>query len=206
MLDKKKILLLVLVFSLPFAYVCASDTPCYHKDFSAEVQTAAFFPLGSPLRHIYGSALPLFTLAGNWWFHKPWGVWMDISYAFGNGHAIGYEGPSSHLNFIPLTAGIKYVHRVREATHFYIGFGPAYSFLVTTDRSEYVHRHTSTSNFGLTIKTGFMHYFNNRWFFQGFFNYMYQKMYFQQTDSPYVYRYKADLSSLQLGIGVGARF
>lgn len=207
-------LLLVLMFTLPFSYARASsdNVSCcnhdtYYNGFSIEAQTAAFFPLSSTIRHIYGSALPMFTLAVNWWFQKSWAVWLDSSYVFGNGHATGFVHESTHLSFVPITAGLKYFYRICNATDLYAGFGPSYSFLYTVDRSQYVHRHTSANSFGFTVKTGVIYYFKDWWFVQGFFNYMYQKMHFHRTESdPFVVRRTANLSSLQLGAGAGLKF
>lgn len=191
----------------------ASDpTPANHPEkrypqFSVEAEAGAFFPLDSNMRHIYGTALPIFTLAGNWWFHKSWDLWLDVSYVFGNGHATGVGDESTHLSYIPLSIGIKYFYPVTKSTDIYVGVGPSYGFMHTVDRSEHVHRKTSANNFGATAKSGVIYSFNKRWYLQGFFNYMYQKMYFHQTESePFVYRYSANLSSLQLGGGVGLKF
>jgi outer membrane protein len=209
--------ILKLLFPLAFSLPClqamnnSNHVPTSHDKktdhaFSIEAQAAAFFPLGSTLRRIYGSALPLFTLAETWRFHKYWAGWIDVSYVFGNGHSVGNDHKSTHLNFIPITAGIKYCYQIGKSD-LYIGIGPCYSFVNTVDRYPYVHRNNSANNFGATIKTGFIYNFKDRWFFQSFFNYMYQKMYFHQTESdPFVYRYSANLSSLQLGGGFGFKF
>ena len=186
------------------ALCCDDEIDCA---FSTDIEAAAFFPLGSTMRRIYGTALPQFTAAENWRFHRHWAAWLDVSYVFGNGHSIGETHASTHLNLVPISAGIKYVHRVSDCTDFYVGLGPCYSFLDTTDHSSHVRKHTSASNFGAVAKSGFVYHLNSRWFVQGFFNYMYQKVYFHQTDSsPFVYRYNANLSSLQLGGGIGINY
>ncbi len=205
----------VLALSLPLVQAwsssdsapCSCNTTTVRDPFSIEAQAAAFFPLGSTMRRVYGTALPLFTLEGNWRFHKSWDIWLDVSYVFGNGHSIGNNHNSTHLSFIPLSAGIKYLYQVGKSIDLYVGVGPCYSFLHTLDRSAYVHRHTSASNFGAIVKTGTVYYFANRWFIDGFFNYMYQRIFFHQSESePVVYRDSANLSSLQLGAGIGIKF
>jgi outer membrane protein len=210
-------LLLVSFFFFPLSYarapfcqarVCEKTCPeRQYSPFLIEADAAAFFPLSSAVRRIYGTALPSFTLEFNWRFYKHWGVWLDGSYVFGNGHAMGYGHESTHLSFVPITAGAKYFYPLGESIDLYMGLGPCYSFLNTTDHSRHVHKKTSANNFGATVKTGFIYHCNKRVFLDFFFNYMFQTMHFHKTESdPFVYRHDVNLSSLQLGGGIGLEF
>ncbi len=122
---------LLVGFSLPFslAWSAADQIPSCCNDeidcaLSTEMQAAAFFPLGSTMRRIYGTPLPQFTVAENWRFHRSWDAWVDLSYVFGNGHSKGENHASTHLSLVPISVGIKYFHRVNDCTDFYVGLSP----------------------------------------------------------------------------------
>lgn len=189
---------------------CCYNDPCcdsYVDAFTVDVKYAAFFPLNSRVSNIYGWALPQFTLEGNVLFCKSWAIWLDGSYIFGNGHAVGGGSNKTHLSLVPITLGVKYFFPVCASTDFYVGLGASYSFLNTRDHSDYVHEKTSSNHVGGIVKTGFIYYYCDGFFLEGFLNYMYQQFYFPKTtDDPFVYRNDVDLSSLQLGIGIGWTF
>lgn len=110
------------------------DSSCL---FSLDAKVGAFFLLNSTARDLYGPVLPAFTLEGNVNVYKGLTVWLDGSYIVGNGsNSYGW----SHLNFIPLSLGLKYVYPVMQSLDFYAGAGACYSFLITRDHSPYVHK------------------------------------------------------------------
>ena len=204
-------------FSAPVSAIdeCCYDE-CYYDEgiddfccnaFSLEAQYATVFPLDSKVGRIYGYALPSFTLQGSW-NYKCWSIWLDGSYTFANGEAIGCgSGRKTHLSFVPITLGVKYIYTVCQDTEVYFGLGACYSFLNTKDHSEYVHEKTSANNTGAIVKTGFVYHYCDGFFLEGFFNYMYQKFYFHKEETdPFVYRNDVDFSSLQLGVGIGWTF
>ena len=183
---------------------CCEETCC--REFSVEAQFAAYFPLDSTVGHIYGYALPAFTLEASWQW-QCMSIWLDGSYIFGSGHSIGCGGGPTHLNFVPITLGVKYIYPMCDSTDLYIGLGACYSFLNTRDHSEYVHENTSGNNAGAILKTGVVYHYCDGIFFEGFFNYQYQKFYFHKTETnPFVYRHDVDMSNLQLGVAVGWEF
>lgn len=209
---------LFLCSSIPSQALLESDycceTPCYLNTcceepscnmFSIEAQYAAMFPLNSTVCRIYGYALPQFTLELNWnW--KCFSVWLDGSYVFANGKAVPCGG-STHLNFVPITLGVRYFYSVCHDTDLYLGIGACYSFLNTRDHSPYVHEKTSANNAGAIVKSGFVYRVCDGIFFEGFLNYMYQKFYFHKYETePFVYRNDVDMSSLQLGVAIGWEF
>jgi hypothetical protein len=184
--------------------LCCQNTCC--DQFSVEAQYAAFFPLDSKVRRIYKSALPSFTLEGNWQC-QCWGLWLNGSYVFGNGHAIGCGRNKTHLNLVPITFGVKYIYSVCDSASLYLGLGASYSFLNIRDHSDFVHKKVSSNGFGGVIKTGFVYNYCENIFLEGFLNYLYQRFTFPKTGSdPFVYRQDANLSALQLGIGLGMKF
>jgi hypothetical protein len=174
---------------------------------SLDAKYAAFSPLDSRVRKIYGSALPMFTVEGNVRVCGCWEVWLDGSYVFGNGHSSACNKNKTHLSFVPISVGLKYLYPICYGTDLYIGAGPCYSFFNTKDHSEFVHENTSRNNWGAIVKSGFIYHYNECIFLEGFFNYMYQEFSFGKTsDDPFVYRQNANLSSLQLGIALGWNF
>lgn len=201
-----------MIFSLvSFINISFGEDICFEEacdnSFSIDANYAAFFPLNSTVKRIYGSALPQFTVGGNWQWNECWGLWLDGSYIFGNGHSMGCGRSSTHLNLVPLSIGINYFCPVCDSIRLYLGLGGCYSFLRTTDHSPYVHKKTSANNGGAMIKTGVVYDYCKGFLLHGFFNYMYQKMNFPKTKSdPFVYRNDVDLSALQLGIGIGIDF
>ena len=183
-----------------------SNTSCC-TGFSLDAKYAAFFPLDSRVRKIYGSSLPMFTLEANMKTSRCLEVWLDTSYVFGNGHSCSCDKNKTHLNFVPISLGVKYIYSLCDRTDFYIGAGPCYSFFNTKDHSEFVHENTSKNNWGAIVKSGFIYHYNECMFLEGFFNYMYQKFSFgKRSDDPFVYRHDANLSSLQLGVALGWNF
>jgi len=204
--------ILIILFLQTFSLQAFPNEGCYSYDeycttFTLEAECAGFCPLNSTMRRIYGSLLPSFTLEGNLIINRRWGLWLDGSYIFANGRSSGVYHDSTHLSLVPISVGAKYYCPVNEWIDLYLGIGACYSFLNTTDHSEYVHEKTSASNSGAIIKSGFIYRYCDCFFFHGFFDYMYQKMYFHKTESdPFVYRNDANLSSLQFGVGIGLEF
>lgn len=183
---------------------CCEEACC--NTFSVEAQGAAFFPLDSKVRRIYGSALPMVTLEGNWQY-SCWGAWLNGSYVFGNGHAIGSRENKTHLSLVPITLGVKYICSICDSTDLYIGVGASYSFLNTRDHSDFVHKRVSSNGFGGIVKSGLSYNFCENLFIEGFLNYTYQRFTFSRnSNDPFVYRHDVNLSSLQLGLGLGVKF
>lgn len=183
---------------------CFQEACC--NTFSVEAQYAAFFPVDSKVRRIYGSALPAFTLEGNWRY-QCWDLWLNGSYIFGHGHSTGPCKNKTHLNLVPISLGVKYLYSLCDCMEVYFGLGACYSFLNTRDHSEFVHEKVSSKGFGGVIKTGFVYNYCENFFLEGVLNYTYQRFTFSSTSvDPFVYRQDANLSSLQLGLGFGLKF
>ncbi len=185
----------------------ASETPPQPppKDlFSIDAKVGAFFLLNSNARDLYGPVLPSFTLEGNANVYKGLTVWLDGSYIFGNGgNAYGW----SHLNFIPLSLGLKYAYCIAPSMDFYAGAGPCYSFLITRDHSSYVQEKNYSNNWGFVAKSGFIYHCTQHLFVEGFANYVYQQFHFGKTSSdPLVYRTDAFLNGVEVGASFGYSF
>ncbi len=173
---------------------------------SVEIQSADFFPLDAKVQHIYSSVFLAFTLEGNWQ-SQCWGMWLNCSYIFGNGHSISFDSHKTHLSLVPITLGIKYIHPLCDSTDFYIGLGACYSFLNTKDQGEFIHKRVSSNAFGAIVKTGITYNFCENLYIDGFLNYTYQRFTFSKTRSdPLVYRHTAKLDSLQVSLGLGIKF
>lgn len=181
------------------------QTECCNP-FSAGAKVAAFFPLDSKVRDIYGTAMPAFTLEGNWQV-QCWQFWLDTTYVFANGHSTGGDKSRTHLDLVPITLGAKYLFSFCDSTTLYAGLGASYSFLHTKDHSDYVHKSVSSSGFGGIVKTGIVYDYCDNVYLEGFLNYTYQRFTFSNSSSdPLVYRRDVNLSALQLGLGVGMQF
>lgn len=179
-------------------------SPC---DISLDAKCAAFFPLDSKVRKIYGSALPMVTLEANARLCPLWEAWLDSSYVFADGKSYGWYGKDTHLSFVPISLGVKYFYSLCDGTDLYVGAGPCYSFFTTKDHNSLVHKITSKKQWGAVFKSGFRYHQSDCTFVEGFFNYMYQELSFGKTsDDPFVYRHDANLSSLQLGVAIGRNF
>jgi len=172
--------------------------------FSIDAKVGAYFLLNSNVRDIYGPVLPAFTLEGNVNIYKGLTVWLDGSYIFGNG---GHSYGSSHLNFIPITLGLKYVYFIMDSMDIYAGAGPAYSFLITRDHSPYVHEKSHSNNWGFVAKSGFIYHCAKHLQVEGFVDYVYQEFHFSGTEEdPFVYRNNAFLNGIEIGASVGYNF
>ncbi len=172
--------------------------------FSVDAKVGAYFLLNSTIRDLYGPVLPAFTLEGNADVYKGLTVWLDGSYIFGNG---GNSYGGSHLNFIPITLGLKYVYSIMQSMDVYAGAGAAYSFLITRDHSPYVHEKNHSNNWGFVAKSGFIYHCTQHLQVEGFANYMYQEFHFTGTEEdPLVYRTNAFLNGVEVGASVGYNF
>lgn len=212
-------LLLGLLLQSPAAYAddySSFDEGYYYEccsEWSIAAKAAAFFPLSSKARKIYGSALPEFTLEGNF---KVWDgcwsdiyLWLDGNYVYGNGNSYGGEPHHhrTHLTLVPVTLGLKFAYHLCDWADFYLGAGPTYAWLQLRDSSSHVHRKTNRSAVGGIFKSGVVASLCGCYYLEGFFNYSYQRFDVRKPKhDPTVERHDADLSSLQLGAGVGWRF
>jgi outer membrane protein W len=89
----------------------------------------------------------------------------------------------------------------------YVGAGPCYSFLITRDRSPYVHKKNHSNNWGFVAKSGLIYHCTTHLQVEGFVDYMYQEFHFFGTEKdPLVYRTNAFLNGMEVGAGVGYNF
>lgn len=171
---------------------------------------AAFFPMSSKVRRIYGTALPAFSLEGNLKVWQGCGelfLWIDGGYVFGNGRSYGLGNNTTHVNLVPIGIGLKYLFGIFDCIDLYLAIGPCYSFLSCHDHSQDVHRKTAGNNVGGIVKTGIVYNATSRFFVEGFFNYCYQTFEFHgHASNPTVERCDVNFSSVQLGGGIGCRF
>lgn len=219
-LDKftKTIFLLLTLFQVTYGHADSFDQPCYTynnleccwiDDITVEGRFSAFFPLDSRVRDIYHDVLPCFELQATTTLYGCWQEWVNVGYIFDNGRSIG-ESDKTQLNLLPISFGVNYLFSSCDCMNWYIGAGALYSFLRTEDHSPFVHEHVRKNAWGGVAKIGFYYQYTDCVYFEGFFDYIYQKFSFSNSepedDVPYVERNDVDLSALKLGVGLGFRF
>jgi hypothetical protein len=142
-----------------------------------QARGAAYIPLQSQIRDIYGSALPTVELETSYQLCQ-WSncnqllLWLNGSWTFQTGKTIGF-GFHTRLNMIPLSLGIEYQVNLCRNVDFYIGAAPTYSFLLIHDKDGFTSNHMYSSQFGAMTKTGFRFTFCTNFFFDVFGDFYY---------------------------------
>lgn len=155
------------------AYVCNPTSA------SLQLRGAAFIPLKQQLRDIYGSGLPTIELEGSYSVLKNNSsscdqllLWANVGWTFKTGSTIGH-GYYTRLNLIPISLGVEYQFYLGKGFDFYLGLGPAYSFL-RIKNDDFVDKHYFKKNqFGFKTKTGLRYTFFTNFFMDIFADYYY---------------------------------
>ena len=179
---KKFIFLSVLtVLTCPIVLSAKQDGCCICPEdelsWSFQARGAAYLPLQSQIRKIYGSALPTVEfetsyLLPEWWDSNKLLLFWNVGWTFQTGKTIGF-GFHSRLNMIPLSLGIEYLANLWRNVDFYLGAAPTYSFLLVEDKDGFTTDNMYSSQFGLMTKTGLRYTFFTNFFFDVFGDFYY---------------------------------
>jgi hypothetical protein len=150
---------------------------CNPTKWSFQARGAAYLPLQSEIRQIYGSALPTVELETSYQLSESSSchqflLFWNVGWTFQTGKTIGF-GYHSRLNMIPLSLGLEYQVNICRNVDFYFGAAPTYSFLLVEDKDGFTTSNMYKSQFGATSKTGFRFTFATNFFFDVFGDFYY---------------------------------
>ncbi len=153
------------------------EDECNPTKWSFQTRGAAYLPLQSQIRKIYGSALPTVEFETSYQLLQ-WSdcnqllLFWNVGWTFKTGKTIDF-GYHTRLNMIPLSLGIEYQVNICRNIDFYVGAAPTYSFLLIEDKNRFSTKHIYSSQFGVTTKTGFRFTFCTNFFFDVFGDFFY---------------------------------
>lgn len=168
-----------------------------------EAQAAYYQPTGHEFRAIYsGSVIYGLELSVQSW--RGLYAWASSSVLTKSGHSLGF-GNSTHLTFVPLGIGLKYLWRVKFID-FYLGGGVLPTHLHIHNHSQYVVQKISKWGCGGIAKAGALFNLPNAFFIDVFTNYSYLKISNHNSRHGTITPHSADLSGFSFGGGIGYRW
>jgi hypothetical protein len=185
--------------------VCEDE--CNPTKWSFQARGAAYIPLQSEIRKIYGSALPTVEFETSYQLSQ-WSdcnqllLFWNVGWTFQTGKTIGF-GYHSRLNMIPLSLGIEYQVNICRNIDFYVGAAPTYSFLLVEDKDGFSTQHMYSSQFGATSKTGFRFTFCTNFFFDVFGDFYYTP-FGRMRDS--IQSFNGNFTGFFVGAGFGGKW
>jgi hypothetical protein len=183
------------------------EDECNPTKWSFQARGAAYLPLRSQIRQIYGSALPTVEFETSYRLCQ-WSncnqllLWWNAGWTFQTGRTIGFKY-HTRLNMVPVSLGIEYQVNICRNVDFYFGAGPTYSFLLIEDKDGFTTQHIYSSQFGATGKTGFRFTFCTNFFFDLFGDFFYTP-FGQMRDS--IQSFNGSFSGFFVGAGFGGKW
>ena len=183
------------------------EDECNPTEWSFQVRGAAYIPLQSEIRKIYGSALPTVEFEMSYQLAQ-WSdcnqllLFWNAGWTFETGKTIGF-GYHTRLNMIPLSLGIEYQVNICRNVDFYVGAAPTYSFLLIEDKDGFSKQHIYSSQFGATSKTGFRFTFATNFFFDVFGDFFYTP-FGRMHDS--IQSFDGNMTGFFVGAGFGGKW
>lgn len=184
------------------------DLPLCSKvidEVSLEAKGGIFVPLSNNVRKIYNGVIPDVEWELGTRFFQNWQTWANVSYIFfEDGRTLGLRD-DTNLKLLPLSLGIKYFLPINLNTDFYFAAGAVCSFLWVHNHSKYIPNHLTKITPGAIAKTGFIYRWDEHFFVEGFFDYLYQHFDFSKSYSPshHVDGHDLNMSGLKFGFALG---
>jgi hypothetical protein len=185
--------------------VCEDE--CNPTKWSFQARGAAFLPLTSQIRKIYGSALPTVELETSYQLIQ-WSdcnqllLWWNVGWTFQTGKSIGFGYPCE-LDLVPFSLGVTYQYNIVRNIDFYVGIGPTYSLLWIENKTPFQTVHQRRGQFGFTTKTGFRFTFATNFFFDIFGDYYYTQ--FKKMNNS-IQNINGHFSGFFVGAGFGGKW
>jgi hypothetical protein len=173
-----------------------------------EFRSAAYLPLKSQHRDIYGSALPSIQFQWNYTLCRDWcccdelSLYFNVAWVFKSGETKGF-GYCSKLDLVPLAFGLEYAITFCCDWDFYIGLAPTYSFLRIRNNDGFDRACHDHGAFGVMTKTGFRYTFSSCVFLDIFADYYYTRFDKMHDSIQNIHR---DFSAFFVGAGIGYRW
>jgi hypothetical protein len=178
----------------------------YIKDIIIEFKAADFQPVNCTFNTIYHGG-SLFGPEVTFRIFRDLYGFASVDYFTKNGCSIGLNSPT-HVDFMPLGIGLKYLACVSEHASLYVGIGFTPTLLQTKNCSPYVVQKTSRWGFGGIAKFGAFIDLSHNFLLDLFIDYSFVnvKSTCAQSATGYVQPHTAHLSGAIFGVGLGYTF
>ncbi len=166
---------------------------------SAEFQgrIGGFLPQSSLFRKMYGTLLPSYQLEISSGPFRNFKIWGNITYLNKEGHSVPLE-TATHLQMLPICAGLACVAFLPKSCEFSIGAGACYTWLKETNTSGFIPSSSIVRNWGGIAKVSLTK--KIRWFvISTFADYLWQ----EATAKNSTGTTQVHLSGLFFGGGIG---
>ncbi len=190
------------IFSLT-ALLTLSTSCLQAWDSFLEAKAAYFYPTDDKFRSIYNSrgiyGLEYTCQAWKWLY-----PWISTSYYSSWGKSMGF-GYRTHIYFIPIGLGLKYLHSFKHAD-LYAGVGGLATYVHIRNHSPFVVPTTAKWGGGAIAKVGLLINLPKSFLIDIFSDYSYMKVDTRKSDHGKVIRHHVDLSGWSIGGAIGYRF
>ena len=163
---------------------------------SIEVRIGGFVPSNKLIRHLYKNVGTNYSIEASHLFKTSVAAWINGDYFSKRGKFQGCSG-HTHLHIPNLSFGLKYFYPLSHNINLYTGLGASLGGVFIKNRSDCLHDNISRFAIGATIKSGIHYQFDETFFTNLFFDYLYQ---------PVRFRKHVDVGGIKTGIGFGYGF
>lgn len=171
------------------------------------VRGAAFFPMSSRFREIYGNIGTSLQLeaARTWRAHRNVETWGNVEWIFMDG-APRQSCGTTDINIINIDLGLKVIGSVyRDVILLYAGVGPNIGMVFIENKmrccsncdSNVLKENEFKVDIGLAVKTGSQFFLTPHFYLDLFADYLYLPIEFHRT---------VDVGGFKVGGGIGGRF
>ncbi len=180
-----------------------------------EFRPSYLFPTSHTFRTIYPhggvdwqvtALVPLYYGKNSWL--RGLDIWTAIDYFQKRGHSTDLQ-EKSKIQMVPLTLGLKFffpTQRERIPIHFYMAAGMKYYFVHTHNDSPYVTSSVNVNGLGGVVEIGLLSIFIKHLTVDFFTAYSFRSFGAPTLTNPAVEAVGLNVSSLNVGGGVGFKF
>lgn len=188
----------------------SSKTCCWKpRKFLVEIKGAYLYYQDKAFRKIFDNGNFLLTVGFDSKIYKNLHGWLDVGYLHGKGKPwiIGesefiIDDYDTSINFVPLSFGLKYQHKIIRNVSLYAKIGPNWFYINNKNEYPYVDRKISKNGWGFTTGIGSIIDLNKCIALDLFIDYLYCKKSFLDCNS----NKKVFLGGVAFGAGLGYKF
>lgn len=185
----------IIFFLLPLSIYAANGT--------VQIRAGYYYPESNLMRKLYHSGGAEEEIEGAVEIYEDLSLFLNGNFFVRSGHSVGLETPTS-VQIYPLSLGLKYNFHITPIVDLYLGAAPTYTWAIFHDKSPYVQEKVHTSACGVVGKTGALFFFNQRLFFDLFFDYYYTNL--SGPHSSGTTSTSVNSGGFRTGLGCGVKF
>ena len=180
-----------------------------------EFRPSYFYPISSDFRDVFHEGGIDYQLTGTfpvYYGQNAWlrgiDVWWGLDYFSKEGHSTALHD-KTEIQIAPITLGLKYFFPPlgkRVPVTFYTAAAMKYYFVYTYNHSDYVKREINQNGMGGVVETGFTVTACKHWIFDLFAAYSFKSFGAPSVSSPSVETTGMNVSSINVGTGIGYKF